>query len=181
MNNNLFYRNKYLKYKLKYLELKQQLGGDKYILDLDGTMKLDDLQNYLEKNSINITIYNTNYYFTRIKVHNNLYDCLISILNNDIIFYFIAKGCITNIELLKNIEDELFNIIYSSVFLEINLIEKRTNITTEYDFPNIKINDKELSSLDTIFELMYRTYCFFGIENNILSDVASAACNLSFI
>jgi len=64
-----------------------------------------------------------------------------------------------------------FNKITS--FLKLEPFEKATHVKTRNEaFPLLTS-----SPLETIFELMYRIYCFFNIEENILNDVANGYCS----
>jgi len=91
------FKNKYLKYKFKYLKLKNQTGGNKFII----TDHSCDVENYAKfidfiksNNQLIIKIYQNCYYFVELVVKDKDYNVVVFIDNkNQIILYFLNNLC----------------------------------------------------------------------------------------
>ena len=84
----MVYYQKYLKYKQKYLDLKQYIGGSIFELDLDNEKDIN-LQNLEEKlnklSNIKVTNQLGNFFGIKIKTKNNVYNCIVRFIYDQII------------------------------------------------------------------------------------------------
>ena len=94
MNSDIFYKRLYLKYKSKYLELKQRGGGPNTIIGSDtyNWGKKDDKDTLITDNDL---IVNTKYYINFSDENNKKQYCYTSLTNKDKSKYTFAK-CSTN-------------------------------------------------------------------------------------
>ena len=121
----MVYYQKYLKYKQKYLDLKQYIGGSIFELDLDNEKDIN-LQNLEEKlnklSNIKVTNKLGNFFGIKIKTKNNVYNCIVRFIYDQIIIFVMAKDC----AIFENQKylDKYVIPDGKNVLLEINLSEK---------------------------------------------------------
>jgi len=129
---------------------------------------------YIHTKAVNI--YKGNYYnilFTTIKTGGLFYNCAIKLHQEDFdIKLYSEEYSEIFTQPINMVEFDLNKFESIEPFLKIEPFENETSIqTTNQQFPIL------VSSLfDTILELVFRIYCFFNIEEDILSDIAIGYC-----
>jgi len=187
----MFYKEKYKKYKSKYLMLKKNIQGgssnklvpldlSKYDLD---KIVIDNLDNiiieYRQKKIIEMIKKHGNQlldeqsykiYFFEMLIDNVKYNCIAYIYINSYTLLFVDDTCDLKTILdfkkkgsLPDFEDISFIIIY---------FNSTDTITTQLNFN--KIN--EMSKLETIFYIIEKIYRYMGYEYVTLTDTAEGIC-----
>jgi hypothetical protein len=149
---------RYLKYKKKYLNLKNQSGGNIYTI----TKKCykDNFLEFIRSNGEQFE----DYYFVILNISGINYNCVIYLNDeNDILIYFISNKYENKQQIIENLDDISFIILY---------FDSIDEITTKLYFEKMHGKNK----LDTIMEILEYMYIHFCRDVINLIDVAEFSC-----